>query len=105
MRPWVGGCSRRPRLVRLSAQHRLYRGAAERCRRVNCSWRRFSSNECRIMSWPSSRQSQRRTFPVKTERDDMTVKRMDNVGIVVESLDAVISFFSELGLKLEGRAT
>ena len=34
----------------------------------------------------------------------MTLKRMDNVGIVVESLDAAISFFSELGLKLEGRA-
>jgi catechol 2,3-dioxygenase-like lactoylglutathione lyase family enzyme len=34
----------------------------------------------------------------------MTVKRMDNVGIVVESLDAAISFFSELGLRLEGRA-
>ncbi|MES2777775.1 MAG: VOC family protein [Bacteroidota bacterium] len=31
--------------------------------------------------------------------------RMDNVGIVVESLDASISFFTELGLKLEGRAT
>jgi catechol 2,3-dioxygenase-like lactoylglutathione lyase family enzyme len=30
---------------------------------------------------------------------------MDNVGIVVESLDEVISFFEELGLKLEGRAT
>jgi catechol 2,3-dioxygenase-like lactoylglutathione lyase family enzyme len=34
----------------------------------------------------------------------MTVKRMDNVGIVVEDIDAAISFFSELGLKLEGRA-
>lgn len=34
----------------------------------------------------------------------MTIKRMDNVGIVVEDLDAAISFFSELGLKLEGRA-
>jgi len=34
----------------------------------------------------------------------MTVKRMDNVGIVVESLDDVIPFFVELGLKLEGRA-
>ena len=34
----------------------------------------------------------------------MTVKRMDNVGIVVESLDTAISFFSELGLTLEGRA-
>src|SRR6476646_842079 len=28
---------------------------------------------------------------------------MDNVGIVVESLDAAISFFVELGLALEGR--
>lgn len=35
----------------------------------------------------------------------MTIKRMDNVGIVVESLDAVIPFFIELGLRLEGRAT
>src|SRR5881409_3442875 len=40
-----------------------------------------------------------------TNMDVMTVKRMDNVGIVVESLDAVIPFFVELGLKLEGRAT
>jgi len=29
---------------------------------------------------------------------------MDNVGIVVESLDDAISFFEELGMKLEGRA-
>jgi len=35
----------------------------------------------------------------------MTIKRIDNVGIVVESLDAAIPFFVELGLKLEGRAT
>ena len=34
----------------------------------------------------------------------MTVKRMDNVGIVVEDLDAAIGFFTELGLELEGRA-
>src|SRR5262249_26906698 len=34
-----------------------------------------------------------------------TLQRMDNVGIVVESLDAAISFFAELGLELEGRAT
>jgi catechol 2,3-dioxygenase-like lactoylglutathione lyase family enzyme len=31
--------------------------------------------------------------------------RMDNMGIVVESLDGAIAFFAELGLKLEGRAT
>jgi len=35
----------------------------------------------------------------------MAVKRMDNVGIVVEDLDATIAFFVELGLELEGRAT
>ena len=34
----------------------------------------------------------------------MAVKRMDNMGIVVEDLDAVIAFFIELGLELEGRA-
>lgn len=30
---------------------------------------------------------------------------MDNVGIVVESLDDAVSFFTEIGLKLEGRGT
>ena len=34
----------------------------------------------------------------------MTVTRMDNIGIVVEDLDATIAFFTELGLNLEGRA-
>src|SRR6187401_321250 len=34
----------------------------------------------------------------------MSVKRMDNVGIVVEDLDAAIEFFTELGLELEARA-
>jgi catechol 2,3-dioxygenase-like lactoylglutathione lyase family enzyme len=35
----------------------------------------------------------------------MAVKRMDNVGIVVEDLEETIAFFLELGLELEGRAT
>src|SRR3982750_4732963 len=35
----------------------------------------------------------------------MTVKRMDNVLIVVDDLEAVKAFFIELGLKLEGEAT
>ncbi|WP_320669886.1 VOC family protein [Patulibacter defluvii] len=35
----------------------------------------------------------------------MALQRMDNVGIVVESLDVAIAFFVELGLELEGRAT
>ncbi|TLX12785.1 VOC family protein [Rhizobium sp. MHM7A] len=35
----------------------------------------------------------------------MALKRMDNVGIVVEDLEAAIEFFRELGLELEGQAT
>jgi catechol 2,3-dioxygenase-like lactoylglutathione lyase family enzyme len=35
----------------------------------------------------------------------MGLKRMDNVGIVVEDLAAAIDFFREVGLELEGRAT
>src|SRR5207253_11151260 len=35
----------------------------------------------------------------------MALKRMDNVGIVVEDLGETIDFFRELGLELEGRAT
>jgi len=34
----------------------------------------------------------------------MALKRMDNIGIVVEDLSATIDFFRELGLELEGRA-
>jgi len=36
---------------------------------------------------------------------NMALKRMDNVGIVVEDLGGAIDFFRELGLELEGRAT
>jgi catechol 2,3-dioxygenase-like lactoylglutathione lyase family enzyme len=35
----------------------------------------------------------------------MAIKRMDNVGIVVEDLTATIDFFRELGLELEGQGT
>lgn len=45
---------------------------------------------------------------MKLKRNTMAknkLLRMDNVGIVVESLDNAISFFSEIGLKLEGRGT
>src|SRR5918998_5935814 len=35
----------------------------------------------------------------------MALKRMDNVGIVVDDLTATIDFFRELGLELEGRGT
>jgi catechol 2,3-dioxygenase-like lactoylglutathione lyase family enzyme len=35
----------------------------------------------------------------------MTVLRMDNVGIVVNDIEAAIAFFVELGLELEGETT
>ena len=35
----------------------------------------------------------------------MALKRMDNLGIVVEDLAATIDFFRELGLELEGQVT
>lgn len=34
----------------------------------------------------------------------MTIQRMDNVGIVVDDLDAAVAFFVELGMELEGKA-
>src|ERR671929_2371646 len=44
-------------------------------------------------------------FRSRMRGNDMALKRMDNVGIVVESLEEAIAFFAELGLSLEGRAT
>src|SRR5690348_2220819 len=35
--------------------------------------------------------------------EGMTIQRMDNVGIVVDDLDAAVAFFTELGMELEGR--
>jgi catechol 2,3-dioxygenase-like lactoylglutathione lyase family enzyme len=35
----------------------------------------------------------------------VTIKRMENMGIVVDDLPATIAFFGELGLELEGQAT
>ncbi|MEU9444104.1 VOC family protein [Streptomyces sp. NPDC048304] len=34
----------------------------------------------------------------------MTLQRIDNVGIVVEDLDAAVAFFTELGMEVEGKA-
>jgi catechol 2,3-dioxygenase-like lactoylglutathione lyase family enzyme len=34
----------------------------------------------------------------------MALKRLDNVGIVVDDLGETIDFFLDLGLELEGRA-
>ncbi|WP_221761573.1 VOC family protein [Edaphobacter aggregans] len=35
----------------------------------------------------------------------MALKRLDNIGIVVDNLELTIDFFQELGLQLEGRTT
>ena len=35
----------------------------------------------------------------------MALKRLDNIAVVVEDLEAAIAFFSELGMELEGRAS
>lgn len=35
----------------------------------------------------------------------MTIQRMDNVGIVVDDLETVTAFFTELGMEVEGKAT
>src|SRR5215211_6285926 len=61
------------------------------CRRRNCQRARSSGGRVRSDN--------------RTRVGPVTLQRMDNVGIVVESLDAAISFFAELGLELEGRAT
>jgi catechol 2,3-dioxygenase-like lactoylglutathione lyase family enzyme len=45
------------------------------------------------------------TLAFSSEGGPVTVKRMDNVGIVVDDLPATIAFFRELGLELEGQAT
>src|SRR3954449_8021341 len=37
--------------------------------------------------------------------ESMALKRMDNIGIVVEDLRVTIDFFRDLGLELEGRTT
>ena len=43
--------------------------------------------------------------PARVGRKDMTLKRMDNVLIVVDDLEAAKAFFVELGMELEGQTT
>lgn len=61
------------------------------------------------MNWKSFRRSLQQIIKQSNQIHKIMAKnnllRMDNVGIVVESLDNAISFFREIGLKLEGRAT
>ncbi len=67
----------------------------------------YESPNSAIDSDPAPRRARRMVrviADVRRQDDVMTVKRMDNVGIVVEDIDAAIAFFTELGLALEGRA-
>ena len=57
----------------------------------------------RVLDGSVYRQGRPAEIGVRRQGDIMTVKRMDNVGIVVEDIDAAIEFFTELGLTLEGR--
>ncbi len=41
---------------------------------------------------------------LKTTLRPMTIQRMDNVGVVVDDLEAAVAFFLELGLELDGEA-
>jgi catechol 2,3-dioxygenase-like lactoylglutathione lyase family enzyme len=50
-----------------------------------------------VHQWPRRAARPRR-------RTTMTIQRMDNVGIVVDDLEAAIAFFVELGMELEGKA-
>src|SRR5258706_5365013 len=79
--PRRGRLADRTRLVRLSAIPRLQRTSYALC--------------APLAAEPSH---------VRRRGGTMTVKRMDNVGIVVEDIEAAIEFFTELGLELEGRA-
>ena len=52
--------------------------------------------------------TEKTTINKRNNKNDMTKSKlleMNNVGIVVENLDNAISFFTEIGLTLEGRAT
>jgi hypothetical protein len=60
-----------------------------------------------LMAKKTAKKTTKTTKPVAKKagarpRARAGLKRMDNVGIVVESLGAAISFFAELGLELEG---
>jgi catechol 2,3-dioxygenase-like lactoylglutathione lyase family enzyme len=69
--------------------------------RRNVAWL-ASVGQNQTSGWRSADRAQ---FAPGQKGDFMTVKRMDNVGIVVENIGTAIDFFTELGLELEGRAT
>jgi hypothetical protein len=63
---------------------------------LECFWVRIKASRCQIGA--------RLVKACLHQGDIMTVKPMDNVGIVAEDINAAIEFFTELGLELKGRA-
>jgi hypothetical protein len=61
----------------------------------------------KVIKWRMLMKAMKDVFNQKKDLndDEKELLRMDSVGIVVESLDNAISFFSERGLKLEGQGT
>jgi hypothetical protein len=104
-RIWIASlCSR---LIRqLGAINRHWRSR----RNVDGAWRDLRVG--RKAYWAIGRASRAAPLPpsytITTDTTEIMTEskllRMDNVGIAVESLDDAISFFTELGLTLEGRA-
>src|SRR5665213_2468341 len=66
---------------------------------------RTAANRARIAAGVWASQASVARLGDTLESGRMAIKRMDNVGIVVEDLGGTIDFFRELGLELEGRAT
>ncbi|MGO4756848.1 hypothetical protein AB4212_51010, partial [Streptomyces sp. 2MCAF27] len=62
-------------------------------------WPRMSRTACQLRLRGRSGYRGRAT----PRRPSMTIQRMDNVLIVVDDLEAVIAFFVELGMELEGK--
>src|SRR5687767_4621329 len=54
--------------------------------------------------WLRPRYTSGHDGPRRRGRTTMTIQRMDNVGIVVDDLEAAIAFFVELGMELLGKA-
>src|SRR5437867_1373659 len=73
-------------------------------KRQTSGWTRRPGVSRNLRSYRARSAGPRVSLRVRRQGDIMTVKRMDNVGIVVEDIDAAIEFFTELGLELEGRA-
>jgi catechol 2,3-dioxygenase-like lactoylglutathione lyase family enzyme len=67
-----------------------------------CAPARFKVS--RMWRWLRSRYIGGHQRP-RDEKENTVIKRMDNIGIIVDDLEATIAFFAELGLELEGQTT